>query len=313
MEKKLLRNIPLEQIFPNDENPRIIFRQEELDSLTLSIKKMGLQVPITVYEDRRNKYKIIDGERRWRVFKKLNFKTIPAIIQEKPSELDNLLIMFNIHALREQWDLFTISNKLTKIIELHQEKHGKDPKEADLSLTTGLTRGMIRRCKLLIELPDRYKEKLLKELKKPKGQQKLSEDLFIEMEKALKTVDRRLPGLIKNLNTVRDVLLEKYTTEIIKNITDFRMLSRIATAVTNLGFDKKTAVKNLTSLFEKNTTGIESVYTSTVSHLYNEKKFIDNARNILNYIEGLEDSGIDDKEVKGILEKMRDTLNNILD
>ena len=168
----------MKQISPNDENPRIIFRQEELDNLTLSIKKIGLQVPITVYQDRQGKYKIIDGERRWRVFKKLNFETVPAIIQDKPNELDNLLIMFNIHALREQWDLFTISNKLTKIISLFEEKNQREPKELELSLSTGLTRGMIRRCKLLIELPDKYKDKLLKGTQKTKRSTKVKRGFF---------------------------------------------------------------------------------------------------------------------------------------
>ncbi len=36
MEKKLLKNLPFEQVSPNDENTRIIFRQEELDISAVS-------------------------------------------------------------------------------------------------------------------------------------------------------------------------------------------------------------------------------------------------------------------------------------
>ncbi len=312
MTKNLLKNIPLVQILPNDENPRIVFRQEELDSLTLSVKKKGLQVPITVYEDKSNKYKIIDGERRWRVFKKLNIKTIPAIVQDKPSELENLLIMFNIHALREQWDLFTISNKLTRIINLFEEENNRPPKEIELSSATGLSRGWIRRCKLLTELPQKYKDQLLTELRKPKSQQKLSEDFFIEMEKSLKTIGRILPNVIQNKNQVRDILLEKYRKQIIKNITDFRKLTRLATAHSRLGFDRTIAEKSIASLFEKNSINIDSIYTSTVAHLYDEKKFIDNAKNLLWYIENLGDQDKNDPEVRNLLIKMRNTINQIL-
>jgi ParB family chromosome partitioning protein len=91
-----LKDIPLDLIDPNPDNPRMYFRQEELDNLLVSIKKYGVQVPISVYQD-GDRYIIIDGERRWRTSKKLNLKTIPAIVQPKPSDLENLLMMFNIN------------------------------------------------------------------------------------------------------------------------------------------------------------------------------------------------------------------------
>ncbi|MBK6936712.1 MAG: ParB/RepB/Spo0J family partition protein, partial [Chitinophagaceae bacterium] len=95
-----LQNVPVALIERNPENPRIFFRQEEMEQLYVSIRTKGLLVPISVYED-NGKYVIIDGERRWRTFLKLNYDTIPAIIQDKPTPLDNLLLMFNIHGLRE--------------------------------------------------------------------------------------------------------------------------------------------------------------------------------------------------------------------
>ena len=71
--KEKLQLIPLDKIKPNPDNPRIIFRQEELDNLMVSVKKFGIQVPITVYADGSN-FILIDGERRWRTSKKLNLK-----------------------------------------------------------------------------------------------------------------------------------------------------------------------------------------------------------------------------------------------
>ena len=73
---------------------------------------------------------------------------------------------------------------------------------------TGLTRAVIRRCKYLIDLPQVYREQVLSELGKPKSQQKLTEDFFIEMERALKTVERAMPDAIDNKDRVRRVLIE---------------------------------------------------------------------------------------------------------
>ena len=79
----------------NPENPRLIFRQDEMDNLMLSIDRHGIQVPLTVYRD-DDVYRLIDGERRWRCAKKLNLRTVPVLVQEMPTELENLLLMYNV-------------------------------------------------------------------------------------------------------------------------------------------------------------------------------------------------------------------------
>jgi ParB/RepB/Spo0J family partition protein len=159
----VLREISPDRIKRNPENPRLFFRDEEMDTLTASIKRYGVQVPITVYAD-GSEFVLIDGERRWRCARKLNLHRIPALVQEKPTRLENLLLMFNIHALREQWDYLTIARKLPDVIELFEREKGREPTEAELSELTGLTRGQIRRCRFLLDLPDRYRELLEKEL-----------------------------------------------------------------------------------------------------------------------------------------------------
>ena len=104
-----LADIPVAKVSPNPENPRLNFRQGELEELQESIRQFGVQVPIAVFREERN-YVLIDGERRWRCASKLNLKTIPALVQVEPDQLQNLLLMFNIHALREQWDLLSSSS-----------------------------------------------------------------------------------------------------------------------------------------------------------------------------------------------------------
>src|SRR5438477_11846609 len=95
-----LRSIRVDQIDRNKDNPRIHFRQKEMDELMESIAIHGVQVPISVHRE-KDRFSLIDGERRWRCAIKLNLKTIPALIQDKPDRLTNLLLMFNIHSLRE--------------------------------------------------------------------------------------------------------------------------------------------------------------------------------------------------------------------
>lgn len=276
-----------DRISPNPENPRLIFRQDEMESLMGSISKRGVLVPISVYKE-GNGYLLIDGERRWRCAKKLNIEAIPALVQNKPSELENLILMYNIHALREQWDYFTIATKLQRVIQLYTKERGHEPNEIELSAETGLTRGQIRRCHLLLDLPDRFKNMLFEELKLPKGQQKLSEDFFIEMERSLKTVIKRFPKYEDEVDEVRDVLVNKFKNGVINAVTDFRQLSKIATAIDNLGLKKQKAEKALDVVFNsKSPKGIRDVYQTTVEFEYDERKATQQVETLTEYFDGI--------------------------
>jgi|SRR5579872_7090059 len=305
-----LRDIPVEKIDRNKENPRVVFRQEELDELTESIRNYGVLVPVSVYK-KQGRYVLIDGERRWLCSLKLNRHTIPALVQEPPSPLENLLLMFNIHALREQWDLFTIALKLPKVIDLLRAELQREPNEIELSAKTGLSRSAIRRSRLLVELPEKYKMRLLEELHKPPSQQKLSEDFFIEMERALKTVQRAQPSIIQDLNKARDVLIEKYTSDKIKNLVSLRLIPKIARAE-NVGADESSAQKALKKLFQKNSYSAEEAFDDTVSEAYSEKAVLTRIDALLEKLDQFDPDDLDD-ELREKLRTLIDKASRLLE
>jgi len=303
-----LRELSPDKIGPNPQNPRLFFRPEEMDTLMASIRTYGIQVPITVYQDGSN-FVLIDGERRWRCSIKLNLKKIPAIIQEKPTPLQNLLLMFNIHALREQWDYLTIANKLPDVIALFsQENDGREPNEQHLSELTGLTRGQIRRCRLLLDLPKKYKLQLEEELALPKNLQELSEDFFIEMERSLKTVQKRLPNAISNIDNARDVLIDKFRDKKIKNITDFRMLSKIATSVSNVGVSEKNAESAVREIFNPDSNvGIQHIFNRRFATRYDERKVSLNIDSVSDYLDWI----IECEDYDQVTSELREKLFNV--
>lgn len=308
-----LREISPALISRNPENPRVFFRPAEMETLMASIKRFGIQVPITVYEH-RSKFTIIDGERRWRCATKLNFKKIPALIQPKPTALENLLLMFNIHALREDWDYFTIASKLPNVISLFAKENGDPPNEIQLSEITGLTRGQIRRCRYLLDLPDRYKILLTEELSLPKQRQQLSEDFFIEMERSLKTVQNRVPSAVTNLDGARDALIDKFRRDVIGNVTDFRMLSKIATSVENLGVREARARKAIKGIFsDKNDLGIADVYAEHFEIRYDEKKMVRSIESITEYLDDLSRMREDGPQISREIEKLLKKLGRLID
>jgi ParB family chromosome partitioning protein len=77
----LLRELHVEQIFPNRRQPRTDFSEEALRSLAGSIQQAGLMQPIVVRSTERG-FELIAGERRWRAAKLLGMEKIPAVVKD---------------------------------------------------------------------------------------------------------------------------------------------------------------------------------------------------------------------------------------
>ena len=216
--------------------------------------------------------------------------------------------------MREQWDYLTIARKLPDVISLFEkENKGREPTEIELSELTGLTRGQIRRCRFLLDLPEKYRVQLEKELAQPKQLQKLSEDFFIEMERALGTVVKRLPSAIANLDSARDTLINKFRSGVIGNITDFRMLSKIATSISNVGVKEAKATQALKDILNpRSKTSIEEVFAEQFEMRYDERKVILSVDSIYEYLElSFEDDA--DVEVSTELRKKLTRLKAVID
>jgi ParB family transcriptional regulator, chromosome partitioning protein len=311
MENSVLKQIDVDLIDRNPENPRIIFRPGELSQLTESIRKHGVQVPIAVYKEGR-RYVLIDGERRWRCSIKLNRSHMPALVQDKPDRLSNLLLMFNIHALREQWDLLTIAMKLPDVIILLKRRNDREPTEREISSETGLILGVVRRCKLLMALPEKHRQTILKELQKPKSEQKLTEDFFIEMERSLTTVERAMPNLVKELGkeNMRGTLIAKYKAGTISNRIDFRQIAKIARAE-RVSADPIKARKSLQTLFADNEYSIEDAYESSVAFAYDERDLLTRVKSLTAQLSQF-DSDTVDEGVQTALEELQAVISNVL-
>ena len=78
-----IRNIPVDRIEPNPDQPRTRFEQSALDELTASVKEHGVLQPVLVRPIADTaRYQIVAGERRWRAATAAGLATIPALIEE---------------------------------------------------------------------------------------------------------------------------------------------------------------------------------------------------------------------------------------
>ena len=77
-----IRNVPVERIDANPNQPRLTFDEDTLLELAASITEHGVLQPILVRPGVDGRYQLIAGERRWRAAKIAGLRHIRAIIED---------------------------------------------------------------------------------------------------------------------------------------------------------------------------------------------------------------------------------------
>ena len=107
--------IPIEDIYPNANQPRTHFDEKALQELAESIKVLGIIQPITVRKDGA-KFEIISGERRYRASKMAGLKEIPAYVRlVNDQELLEMALVENIQ--REDLDAIEVALTYQRLLE----------------------------------------------------------------------------------------------------------------------------------------------------------------------------------------------------
>ena len=107
--------IPIEDIYPNANQPRTHFDEKALQELAESIKVLGIIQPITVRKD-GVKFEIISGERRYRASKMAGLKEIPAYVRlVNDQELLEMALVENIQ--REDLDAIEVALTYQRLLE----------------------------------------------------------------------------------------------------------------------------------------------------------------------------------------------------
>lgn len=80
------RELPIEHLAPNADQPRRVFDKDAIEELAGSIAAKGMLQPILVRPKGADGYEIVAGERRWRAAQKAKLHKVPVIIRELTDE-----------------------------------------------------------------------------------------------------------------------------------------------------------------------------------------------------------------------------------
>ena len=81
-----VRNIPVDRVTANPNQPRLAMDKAGLEDLTNSVREHGVLQPVLVRPQPNGHYQLIAGERRWRAAQGAGLDVIPALIEEIDDE-----------------------------------------------------------------------------------------------------------------------------------------------------------------------------------------------------------------------------------
>jgi ParB family chromosome partitioning protein len=150
------RNVPVDLISPNPDQPRRAFAESALNELAQSIREKGIIQPLILRPDpaAADRYQIVAGERRWRAAQIARLHEVPAIIRSfDDTEVLEVAIIENI----QRADLNPLEEAQGYRQLLDRFGHTQD----QLAQAMGKSRSHIANLLRLLTLPDAVQTMLI--------------------------------------------------------------------------------------------------------------------------------------------------------
>lgn len=142
-----LRELPVELVKPNPNQPRTHFDPEALTALAASIETSGVVQPLLVRPLPDGSYELVAGERRWRAAQEAGLEKVPAVVRDQ-EEAERLQAALIENMVRE--DLNPVEE--AKACAALLEDLGLTKEE--LAKRVGRSRPAVSNLVRLLELPD---------------------------------------------------------------------------------------------------------------------------------------------------------------
>jgi ParB family chromosome partitioning protein len=142
-----LRELPVEMIEPNPDQPRTHFEKGALDALAGSIKSAGVLQPLIVRPTDGGRYELVAGERRWRAAQKAGLQRVPAVVRVSPED-ERLQAALIENMVREDLNPIEEARACAALVE------DLGISKEELARRVGRSRSAISNLIRLLELPD---------------------------------------------------------------------------------------------------------------------------------------------------------------
>lgn len=102
-----MNKVKLSSLIADPSQPRQEFDVDEMERLIKSINEKGILLPLIVEEtDKKDKYLICDGERRFKAATELGLKEVPVVIEKAMSPTERMIMRFHLQDQHSDWSVF---------------------------------------------------------------------------------------------------------------------------------------------------------------------------------------------------------------
>jgi len=314
--KEKIVDVPIDQIDRNPLNPRKRFVDTEEDALIDSILAKGLLNPIIVFkESETNRYIILDGERRYRAYRKLNLKSISChILENEPSELENLSMMFHLHNVREEWTDFAIAQTLLLIVDRMGKKHRNLNRQDRLELVslTSLSEYKIKKYLSFYDYPEVVIQKFMDSEMQETPIKGMDPDILSEMHAPIKIIRKELKPFLTKFDeeALIDACVAKKAAGIIKTNREFRDLTKSLKAMQKGSVRRDVMNEKFEAFVENLEMTPHEIFESTAESQYHVDAILKKADSLIDEIQNLNLKQVTDLETKRINARLN-TLNGL--
>lgn len=148
-----LRELPVDLIKPNPNQPRTKFDPDSLAALAASIEASGVVQPLLVRPLPDGSYELVAGERRWRAAREAGIARVPAVVRDQ-AEADRLQAALIENMVREDLNPVEEARACAALVDdLGLTKE-------ELARRVGRSRPAVSNLIRLLELPDETLELL---------------------------------------------------------------------------------------------------------------------------------------------------------
>jgi ParB family chromosome partitioning protein len=190
-----VRQISIDQVRRNTQQPRQRFNEEALNDLTASIRERGILQPLLVRQMSESQYELIAGERRLRAAGQAGLKEVPVILVEAADE--DSLVMALVENLQRE-DLNVIEEALGYRLLAETYNLTQD----QIATHMGKSRASVANALRLLKLPDDV-QAMVSDGELSAGHAKLLSGLEIPEEQRLLAKRTLKEGLsVRNLEKV---------------------------------------------------------------------------------------------------------------
>lgn len=148
-----LKEVPIEDLTANQDQPRKDFEAEGLKELAESIKIHGILQPLVVTKLASGKYQIIAGERRYRASKMAGLTKVPVVVRSLSAQ-HTLEVALIENVQRRDLQPLELA---TAYLKLHDQFNMT---YKDIGLRVGKTLGAVNNTVRVLTLPPEVKEAL---------------------------------------------------------------------------------------------------------------------------------------------------------